>query len=121
MVPSHRRALRARLLSFRHIDGISLNVSPCHVERPKSQSRGRGDPGLPCDAGPNQLEVVVAAVEPATATATVAIVTVTEVATARVAVPAEVIATVFARASGCKCRDQPAQPALTAMRADRIG
>ena len=24
MVPSHRRVLRARLLSFRHIDGIGL-------------------------------------------------------------------------------------------------
>jgi hypothetical protein len=26
MVPSHRRALRARRLSFRHIDGIYQNV-----------------------------------------------------------------------------------------------
>jgi hypothetical protein len=26
MVPSHRRALRARLLSFRYIDGIFLEV-----------------------------------------------------------------------------------------------
>ncbi len=32
MVPSHRRALRARLLSFRYIDGTYLRInfySPC--------------------------------------------------------------------------------------------
>ena len=27
MIPSHRRALRARLLSFRHIDGTYLRIS----------------------------------------------------------------------------------------------
>ena len=44
MVPSHRRALRARLLSFRYIDGIYLRMSQSSqrfgLERTKSWPGG---------------------------------------------------------------------------------
>ena len=51
MVPSQRRALRARVLFFRLLDRINSRlISPrAHWENDE-QSHGRGDPGQPCRA-----------------------------------------------------------------------
>ena len=48
MVPSHRRALRARLLSFRYEDGLVLEkLLPATLRSGWKQSHGRGNPANP--------------------------------------------------------------------------
>jgi hypothetical protein len=49
MVPSHRRALRARLLFIRHIDGLVLDEEFLQATFGcrSGQSHGRGDPANP--------------------------------------------------------------------------
>src|SRR5450759_72482 len=51
MVPSHRRALRAGLLSFRYIDGLNSGLgSPPDDWEPRETKSCRGDPGQPSRA-----------------------------------------------------------------------
>src|SRR5450759_4130508 len=51
MVPSHRRALRAGLLSFRYIDGLNSGLgSPRDDWEPNETKSCRGDPGQPSRA-----------------------------------------------------------------------
>jgi hypothetical protein len=49
MVPSHRRALRARLLSFRYIDGIysGLDFSPLRLGVEENKVMAGGTPANP--------------------------------------------------------------------------
>src|SRR6476660_2495163 len=59
MVPSHRQALRACLLSFRLLVGTDYELTlPATIERAKGQSHGRGDPGQPCHAGAHRPSVL---------------------------------------------------------------
>jgi hypothetical protein len=52
MVPSHRRALRARLLSFRHIDGIYLEIlARPRLASPEDKAMAGGTPANPAALG----------------------------------------------------------------------
>jgi hypothetical protein len=62
MVPSHRRALRARLLSFRYIDGICLRIgfSPPRLGDVSHKDMAGGTPAIPAAlAGRGDLECVM--------------------------------------------------------------